>query len=59
MLEESTARDTTKTQSLFQRAKKVLPYAVGSNFRYWDDEATLVVARGEVPYLWDAEGIGT
>ncbi len=50
------SRDMTKTQALFRRAKKVLPYGVGSNFRYWDDETTLVATRGEGAYLWDADG---
>jgi glutamate-1-semialdehyde 2,1-aminomutase len=56
MLEEAMLRDMTKTHALFQRAKKVLPYGVGSNFRYWDDETTLVATRGEGAYLWDADG---
>jgi glutamate-1-semialdehyde 2,1-aminomutase len=50
------SRDTTKTRALFQRAKKVLPFGVSSNFRYWDDETTLVATRGEGAYLWDADG---
>ena len=50
------SRDMTKTQALFERAKKVLPYGVSSNFRYWDDETTLVATRGEGAYIWDADG---
>ena len=36
-----------KTKSLFQRAKQVIPHGVNSNFRYWGDDDTLVVKRGE------------
>ncbi len=50
------SRDTTKTRALFQRAKEVLPYGVSSNFRYWDDETTLVATRGEGAHIWDADG---
>jgi glutamate-1-semialdehyde 2,1-aminomutase len=41
---------------LFQKARAVIPYGVNSNFRYWGDEDTLVVTRGEGPYIWDADG---
>lgn len=46
----------TKTKALFQRAKAVIPYGVNSNFRYWGDDDTLVIARGEGTYVWDADG---
>ena len=45
-----------QTRALFQRAKAVIPYGVNSNFRYWGDEDTLVVTRGEGAYIWDADG---
>ncbi len=45
-----------KTQEYFQRASKVIPYGVNSNFRYWGDEDTLVVQRGEGAYVWDMDG---
>jgi glutamate-1-semialdehyde 2,1-aminomutase len=47
--------DHEKTSELFKRASKVIPYGVNSNFRYWGDEETLVVSRGEGAYIWDAD----
>lgn len=44
-----------KTKALFQRAKQVMPHGVNSNFRYWGDDDTLVVTRGEGTYIWDAD----
>lgn len=46
----------TKTRELFQRGTQVIPYGVNSNFRYWSDEDTLVVGRGQGAYIWDADG---
>ncbi|MBM4467223.1 MAG: aspartate aminotransferase family protein [Chloroflexi bacterium] len=48
-------RNLTQTHALFQKAKQVIPYGVNSNFRYWGDEHTLVVTRGEGAYIWDAD----
>jgi glutamate-1-semialdehyde 2,1-aminomutase len=45
-----------KTNALFERAKKVIPYGVNSNFRYWGDKDTLVATRAEGTYIWDADG---
>ncbi len=45
-----------KTKAAFQRARKVIPYGVNSNFRYWGEEDTLVVSRAEGAYLWDVDG---
>lgn len=45
-----------KTQSSFERGKKVIPHGVNSNFRYWGDEDTLVIDRGEGTYVWDMDG---
>ena len=45
-----------KTNALFEKAKKVIPYGVNSNFRYWGDDDTLVASRGEGAYIWDADG---
>ena len=44
-----------KTKLLFQRAKQVIPHGVNSNFRYWGDDDTLVIKRGEGTYIWDAD----
>jgi len=46
----------TKTKSLFEKALKVIPYGVNSNFRYWGYDDTLVITRGEGAYVWDADG---
>jgi len=45
-----------KTKSLYERATKVIPYGVNSNFRYWGTEDTLVVDKAEGTYIWDADG---
>lgn len=45
-----------KTNDLFDRALKVMPYGVNSNFRYWGDDDTLVISKGEGTYVWDADG---
>jgi len=44
-----------KTEEIFKRAKKVIPYGVNSNFRYWGDEDTLVIKRGKGSYIWDMD----
>jgi glutamate-1-semialdehyde 2,1-aminomutase len=45
-----------KTSALFEKARAVMPYGVNSNFRYWGDDDTLVIERGEGAYIWDADG---
>ncbi len=45
-----------KTKAIFQKAKKVIPHGVNSNFRYWGDDDTLVAERGEGAYMWDTDG---
>ena len=45
-----------KTRALFEQGKKVIPHGVNSNFRYWGDEDTLVIDRGEGAYVWDMDG---
>lgn len=49
------ARNLTKTHALFERAREVIPYGVNSNFRYWGDDNTLVITRGEGAHIWDAD----
>ena len=51
----STSRPTTKTRALFEQAKQYIPYGVNSNFRYWGDEHTPIMARGQGAYVWDAD----
>ena len=45
-----------KTSALFKKASAVMPHGVNSNFRYWGDDDTLVIDRGEGAYVWDADG---
>ena len=45
----------TRTKELFQRAKKTFPYGVNSNFRYWGEDHTSVIVRGEKCYVFDAD----
>jgi glutamate-1-semialdehyde 2,1-aminomutase len=49
-------RNLSETHALFQKAKKYIPRGVNSNFRYWGDQDTLVVTKGEGAYIWDADG---
>ena len=44
-----------KSRAMFERARKVLPLGVTSNFRYWGDDQTLVVKRAKGAYLWDQD----
>lgn len=45
-----------KTRALFEKGKRVIPYGVNSNFRYWGDEDTIIIDRGEGAYVWDMDG---
>ncbi len=45
-----------KSNTLLKEAKKVIPYGVNSNFRYWGEDDTLIATRGEGTYVWDADG---
>ena len=46
----------TESKKYFDRAAKVIPGGVSSNFRYWGDDKTLVVDHGEGSYLFDKDG---
>jgi glutamate-1-semialdehyde 2,1-aminomutase len=43
-----------QTRATFERAQKVMPYGVSSNFRYWGDD-TPIVSRAEGAYIWDMD----
>ena len=43
-------------QSIFDRAMRVMPKGVSSNFRYWGPDATPVTARGKGAKVWDVDG---
>jgi glutamate-1-semialdehyde 2,1-aminomutase len=45
----------TKTRQLFAKATQYIPYGVNSNFRYWGEEITPVVTRGQGSHIWDAD----
>ncbi len=45
-----------QSKTWFQRAKKVIPFGVNSNFRYWGDDDTLIITRGKGAHIWDADG---
>ena len=42
--------------ALQQRAQKVLPLGVNSNFRFWGQGITPYVGRAKGAYLWDVDG---
>jgi glutamate-1-semialdehyde 2,1-aminomutase len=44
-----------RTRALFNEAKKYIPYGVNSNFRYWGDDHTPIIHRGEGAHVWDAD----
>ena len=46
----------SRSRALFAKAKQYIPYGVNSNFRYWGDEHTPIMQRGEGAHLWDADG---
>lgn len=44
-----------KTKALFEKSKSVIPFGVNSNFRYWGNEDTLIIKKGEGTYVWDMD----
>jgi glutamate-1-semialdehyde 2,1-aminomutase len=46
----------SKTQALQQRAQKVAPLGVNSNFRFWGDGITPYVEKAKGSHLWDVDG---
>jgi glutamate-1-semialdehyde 2,1-aminomutase len=40
----------------FARASAAMPYGVSSNFRYWGEKETMVIARGKGSRVWDVDG---
>lgn len=45
-----------KNAEVQQRAQKVLPLGVNSNFRYWGEGMTPYVQKGKGAHLWDVAG---
>lgn len=46
----------TKSIALQQRAYKVTPLGVNSNFRFWGDGITPYMGQAKGAYLWDVDG---
>ena len=44
------------SRSLQERAKKIIPLGVNSNFRYWGEGITPYVEKGKGAYMWDLDG---
>jgi glutamate-1-semialdehyde 2,1-aminomutase len=45
-----------QTKEWFKRAQASLVNGVSSQFRYWSDDDTIVIERGEAGYLFDMDG---
>ena len=46
----------SRSKELQQRAMKVAPMGVNSNFRFWGEGATLYMDKAKGAYLWDVDG---
>jgi glutamate-1-semialdehyde 2,1-aminomutase len=44
-----------KTRKMFERALASIPSGVTSNYRYWGDDRSLVLKKGEGAYIWDQD----
>jgi glutamate-1-semialdehyde 2,1-aminomutase len=44
---------TKKTDAFFERARRVMPFGVSSNFRWWGEGEDIGIARAEGAYVWD------
>jgi len=49
-------KNFVKNAEVQQRAQKVTPLGVNSNFRYWGQGVTPYVQKGKEGYLWDVDG---
>ncbi len=49
------SRNLTQTRTSFKRGSQYIPQGVNSNFRYWGEEDTLVIKRGQGAHLWDMD----
>lgn len=49
-------RSLSRSNRHFRRASTKLPLGVASNFRYWGDEKTIYIDRGEGARVWDIDG---
>ena len=44
-----------KSRAMYKRAVQSIPLGVNSNFRYWGDDQTLIIKRGDGAYIWDMD----
>ena len=49
------SRSLTRSNLHHRKALSRLPLGVSSNFRYWGEESTIYIERGEGCRLWDIE----
>lgn len=49
-------RRLDKSRAQWKKANGKLPLGVASNFRYWGEEKTIYVQRGQGARLWDLDG---
>jgi glutamate-1-semialdehyde 2,1-aminomutase len=49
-------RTMKKNQAFHQRARRVIPFGVSSNFRYFGEGQDIGIARAEGTYIWDFDG---
>lgn len=49
-------RSLAKSNAHFRKAVQRMPLGVSSNFRYWGDDETVYVKRGQGARLWDLDG---
>ena len=49
-------RSLERSHKHFQKAVGRLPLGVASNFRYWGEDATIYIARGQGARVWDIDG---
>lgn len=49
-------RRLDKSRAQWKKANGKLPLGVASNFRYWGEERTIYVQRGQGARLWDLDG---
>lgn len=49
-------RNLSKSNQLWKTAADRLPLGVASNYRYWGEESTLFIERGQGAHLYDVDG---
>jgi len=47
----------TQSRKMYERARKVIPAGVNSNFRFWGEDKTLVHKKAKGAYLWDQDDV--